>query len=353
MAIKGNGNPCNGAYIGFQLGKTFTQGTQVTKPFVGIGTSLCDPLATVFYDATADGVTGVMFDYLVTGASYVRLEVISMNDLSVQGIFWYRLFPQKAAWQTAVVPFDSLVLPDWDNVKAMDPTVTMLKKNALKKIQFAVQDTPGLKGTIAIDNVYFIGAGKITPIGGMSVPNVPVLTSPANYSTITGTTAALLYWSASTNATSYEVQVSTYSNFSMIFLDSTLTGTQLMAYPLAYGTSYFWRVRAINSAGVGNWSAAWIFTTSFSAQTLLSPADNASGFSANQKAGLIKIGTWLPSMCATGTLTILSISGKKLAERTISGPGWHTVTIADIPAGVHFLHVDAGNNILERKVLSF
>ena len=165
IAISGHGNPGNAAYIGYQLGKNFTQGTNVVKPFVGVGTSLDDQLATTFYNATADGVTGVMFDYLITGASYLRLEVVSSNDLSAQGIVWYRLFPKAATWQTAIVPFDSLVLPNWDNVKAMDPTLTMLKRNALEKIQFAVQDAAGLQGTIAVDNVYFIGASKITPLG--------------------------------------------------------------------------------------------------------------------------------------------------------------------------------------------
>jgi hypothetical protein len=168
IAIDGHGNSTgNAAYIGFQLGKNFNQGTDVIKPFVGIGASLTDHLESMFYNGTADGVTGIMFDYQVTGTGvdYLRLEVVSSNDLSAQGIVWSRLFPAAATWQTAIVPFDSLKLPNWDKVNAMDPTLTMLKKNELKKLQFAVQDAAGKQGTIAIDNVYLIGASKITPLG--------------------------------------------------------------------------------------------------------------------------------------------------------------------------------------------
>ena len=169
IAINGNGNPGNGAYIGFLLGKTFTQAGDVVKPFVGVGTSLDNSVATTFYNATADGVTGVMFDYLVTGASYLRLEVISSNDLSAQGIVWYRLFPASAtagAWQTAVVPFDSLVLPNWDNVKAMDRLNDHVEARPVEKDPVrGTGRTRETRGTIAIDNVYFLGASKITPIG--------------------------------------------------------------------------------------------------------------------------------------------------------------------------------------------
>jgi hypothetical protein len=260
IAISGHGKTGNGAYIGFQLGKTFIQGIDVIKPFAGIGTSLSDVLCTAFYSGVVDGATGVMFDYLITGIDYLRFEVVSSNDLSAQGIVWSRLLPRGTVWQTAVVPFDSLKLPDLDRIKAMDPTLTMLKKNELKKIQFAVQDVPGLQGTIAIDNVYLIGASKITPIGAILVPDVPVLSSPATNTTSTAS-AVTLTWGAASRAVTYELQVSTDAGFSsfMVYVGS-ITGTSYSITGLANNTTYYWRVRADNGDGVSAWSPAWNFT---------------------------------------------------------------------------------------------
>lgn len=167
IAIEGHGKTGSGAYIGYLLGPTFTQtgSADVIKPFVGVGTKLSDDLGSVFYNATADGATGVMFDYKITGASYLRFEVVSSNDMSSSGIVWSRLFPAGADWQTAVVPFSALALPNWASVQAMDPATTALKLNELKKMQWAVQDGAGKSGTIAIDNIYLIGATKVTKLG--------------------------------------------------------------------------------------------------------------------------------------------------------------------------------------------
>lgn len=167
IAIDGHGKTGSGAYIGFLLGPNFTQtgSADVIKPFVGVGTKLSTDFD-VFYNATADGATGVMFDYKITGASYLRFEVVSSNDLSSSGIVWSRLFPAAADWQTAVVPFDSLKLPNWDKINQMEPATIALKLGELKKIQWAVQDAMGKTGTIAIDNVYLIGPSitKITKL---------------------------------------------------------------------------------------------------------------------------------------------------------------------------------------------
>jgi hypothetical protein len=165
IAINGNGKTGNGAYIGFLLGPTFTQSSDIIKPFAGVGTKLSNNLATEFYNAAADGATGIMFDYKITGANYLRMEVVSSNDMSASGIVWSRLFPAGTDWQTAIVPFDSLLLPNWDKVKQMDPATTVLKKNELKKLQWVVQDAAGKSGTIAVDNVYLIGAATITKLG--------------------------------------------------------------------------------------------------------------------------------------------------------------------------------------------
>ena len=93
------------------------------------------------------------------------------------------------------------------------------------------------------------------------LPNVPSLVSPANATTTT-TSSPTLSWSAATNATSYDVQVSTVSNFSTIVFDLDTIATNSGSIPgLSNGTVYYWRAKAINEVGSSNWSTIWSFTT--------------------------------------------------------------------------------------------
>jgi hypothetical protein len=112
-------------------------------------------------------------------------------------------------------------------------------------------------------------------------PPAPTLSSPANNATGVAI-APNLQWNASSGATSYQVQVSTASDFNTtIFNQSNITTTEVSVSPaLNVNTIYYWRVKAFNSAGNSDWSSAWIFATATSlpsAPALSSPANNATG----------------------------------------------------------------------------
>ncbi|MBK8663005.1 MAG: fibronectin type III domain-containing protein [Ignavibacteriales bacterium] len=60
----------------------------------------------------------------------------------------------------------------------------------------------------------------------------------------------------------YQFQVSTDSLFGTLFVnDTTLIDTSRIVNGLGYLTKYFWRVRAQNQTGWGDWSETWKFTT--------------------------------------------------------------------------------------------
>lgn len=84
---------------------------------------------------------------------------------------------------------------------------------------------------------------------------------PANDSTGTPRRPRLV-WVATTDAISYEVQLSTASNHSSIDYEYLGIENTILEMPedLAYNTPYFWRVRAVNAGGVGPWSETWKFT---------------------------------------------------------------------------------------------
>ena len=88
-----------------------------------------------------------------------------------------------------------------------------------------------------------------------------------------------LSWSASSDAATYNVQLSTASDFATTVLDqSGVTATTVQAGVLSENTPYYWRVQAVNVAGSSSWSTTWSFTTELpvpAVPALSSPLDLA------------------------------------------------------------------------------
>jgi hypothetical protein len=180
LAKKGyNGTP--GAYLNFTLGPNFKQAgdTGATiKPFVGVGTLLSqNGTSTDAYNAQADGATGVYFDYMLSSnnsSTELRLEVYA-NSFSMGGVVHYIKLPAtgatgEAIWKGAAVPFVKLKLPAWEGVNQPEA----LDAKIMKKLQWAVQDAPGTQCELAIDNVYFTGATKISVADAVKFENIPI-----------------------------------------------------------------------------------------------------------------------------------------------------------------------------------
>lgn len=62
----------------------------------------------------------------------------------------------------------------------------------------------------------------------------------------------------------YQIQVGTDSSFASLWIDMDSVGTaSVEVNGLSLGTRYFWRVRGVNSGGVGPFSESWSFRTIF------------------------------------------------------------------------------------------
>ncbi len=173
-AAKNGYGGTNGVYLKFTLGPTFKQGsdsTNIIKPFVGLGTLLSsNGTATDAYNASLDGATGIYFDYMLSSsgtATELKLEVYA-NDFTKGGVVHYIRLPATCAagqnvWKGATIPFTRLKLPAWDGVNQTEA----LDATKMKKLQWAVQDAPGTQCELAIDNVYLLGATKITSLNAV------------------------------------------------------------------------------------------------------------------------------------------------------------------------------------------
>src|SRR4030095_1269762 len=111
--------------------------------------------------------------------------------------------------------------------------------------------------------------------------NAPLLTQPANNSTITAS-APLLKWDAFTGAQSYKVQLSMDANFiTTNYVDTTITGTQVNVRNglLTTGVNYYWRVIAnLQGGGNSNWASVFRFIVVLAPPAppnLISPPNNS------------------------------------------------------------------------------
>jgi Secretion system C-terminal sorting domain len=109
------------------------------------------------------------------------------------------------------------------------------------------------------------------------------LTSPVNGSAFIAPNEAL-DWSGINGITNYDYEWDTVASFnsSQYYSASTGTTSQVSAFNLRFGTTYYWRVRARHALDTTQWSAVWNFTT-VDQLNLTSPV-NGSAFIAPNEA---------------------------------------------------------------------
>ena len=114
---------------------------------------------------------------------------------------------------------------------------------------------------------------NITATGGNVVQNLVLnldvnsptfgsltLTSPEDNKT-DALIAPVLTWQEDDNATSYDIEISTTSNFSNIVASGSSTTNSFNSPALEQESTYYWRVKAKNSCGEGSFSDPYTFTT--------------------------------------------------------------------------------------------
>ncbi len=116
--------------------------------------------------------------------------------------------------------------------------------------------------------------------------DAPVLTSPADGTAFSSYSNSRLtvYWNSVTGADHYILEWDTAATFnSPLFATFTASGASvyITEAELQYGTTYYWRVCAINSNApdTSGWSTVWRFTTPYqltTGPTLISPANDSS-----------------------------------------------------------------------------
>ncbi|MEM1214448.1 MAG: T9SS type A sorting domain-containing protein [Bacteroidota bacterium] len=167
-----------------------------------------------------------------------------------------------------------------------------------------------------------------------STADAPVLTEPADLAI--GTLTVLnLDWEEVTLAESYDLELAVDANFSTIVATaSALTATDFQTPSLNTLTTYYWRVRATNACGAGDWSPAFTFQTSNLACGVV--AAETTGLTIGPNFGAVTVSTI--DITATGSISDLSISNFETNHTyledlvaTLTSPDNITITLFDRP----------------------
>jgi len=173
MNTAGNGREGGaGAFIDFTMGQPYQNDKNVTvQPFVGIGANVYDDdNTTAFFDASA--YTGIYFEFKTTDVEYLDVEITDDLDAinkaaDKDGEVYYTRVEGSSTWKSATIPFSKLVLPSWVKTSGeRRKDGAPLNKSKLAQIKFKHTGNAGKGGTIAIDNVYFYGAGSAIKLVG-------------------------------------------------------------------------------------------------------------------------------------------------------------------------------------------
>lgn len=99
--------------------------------------------------------------------------------------------------------------------------------------------------------------------------STPTLSSPANNTSVPETNTTLNWLNMGDNVANYSVDVAKDSNFTTSLQNFIVPSNHLDISNLDFGTTYFWRIKAMNVCGVSNYSSTNNFTTACSSAMVI------------------------------------------------------------------------------------
>jgi len=95
----------------------------------------------------------------------------------------------------------------------------------------------------------------------MVLPSSPILVSPANSEVIDSSSVLFVWQQSQPQVSKYSVELDTTDQFTSPFVNSDITDTTYLFTGLLPNMNYWWRVKALNSAGWGDYSEVRTFST--------------------------------------------------------------------------------------------
>ena len=153
-------------------------------------------------------------------------------------------------------------------------------------------------------------------------------------------------------ATSYHVEVSSVSDFSITLMNTTVASTSsTFSNELSNNTKYYWRISAVNNGGESSWSTVWNFTTTVS--IYIDNVQGSDGFFVfpNPTTGIINIKFGFPVDEET-ILWIYNNMGQVVKNYTLRLKIDQTITlnINNLPSGTYLIKLKS-KGIFKNKII--
>jgi hypothetical protein len=166
-------------------------------------------------------------------------------------------------------------------------------------------------------------------------PIAPLLLNVPNNAMVSNTANSIVFdWAADNNATSYLFELASDAAFTTIVeSQNTTLNSFLVNYNLPDGI-YYWRVRATNECGTGQWSSVFQFSI-----TLVSVSETPK---ANLKVypNPANETLYIHGSVADTNITIHDMSGRVVKSFTTNNSGIYSLDITDLETGMYLMHAN-------------
>jgi photosystem II stability/assembly factor-like uncharacterized protein len=190
----------------------------------------------------------------------------------------------------------------------------------------------------------------------LQLPSAPILVSPANDTTLSPPNVLFVWQQSQPEVERYWFELDSTEQFSTSFIDSTITGTTYLYSSLQVDKRYWWRVKAYNSAGWGNFSEVRTFDTYVtSVKNKEIPIEYALEQNYPNPFNPVTVIKYSVAEKSNITLRIFNAIGeeiKLLVKETNEAGTYETVWNAEnLPSGIYFYQLKAGNFIETKKMI--
>ena len=263
------------------------------------------------------------------------------------------------------------VLLEWEPVMNSEFYVLEIARDA--NFQNKIVDIPDYRNTtfttekLEANTTYFwrIKAGNITQQGNwsdtwdfktMAAPEAVILISPQDNGLITSDSVKFVWKSAIPFAERYSFEYDADATFNNPVIDSSLVDTLHLLKGLTAGVTYYWRVKAFNSAGWGPYSDVYNFKINLTSieDVKIPKTFNLSQNYPNPFNPSTHISFSLPIEAAV-TIELFNAKGQKVTAlfngHKRAGSYELTINMRHLPSGIYFYKMTAKKYRSTRKMI--